>query len=114
MCEAVENQLLTDAAGRNALFKIHVSLGKIVNNLDAAADPADATLLAGRRSTSRRTSVAVEDRTVAEDKTIVTQADIKEEGDGDEDADSNDGTIVPNKKEGESLVDELLSDQEGG
>lgn len=112
MCEAVENQLLTDAAGRNALFKIHVSLGKIVNNLDAAADPADATLLAGRRSTSRRTSVAVEDRTVAEDKTIVTQADIKEEVD--EDADSNDGTIVPNKEEGESLVDELLSDQEGG
>lgn len=33
---AVEDGLLTDATSRNALLKIHVSLGKIVNSLDEA------------------------------------------------------------------------------
>lgn len=41
MCEAVEGPpLVSDTAARNAVYKIHVSLGKIVNNLDAAADGA--------------------------------------------------------------------------
>ncbi|KAL2123969.1 hypothetical protein VTJ04DRAFT_334 [Mycothermus thermophilus] len=62
VCRAVENNLLNDAAGRNALYKIHVSLGKIVNALDAAANP-DVQMggIGGgrsRRSVSRASSVA--------------------------------------------------------
>ncbi|KAG0646599.1 Condensin complex subunit 3 [Hyphodiscus hymeniophilus] len=30
---AIEDKLISDATGRNALYKIHVSLGKIVNNM---------------------------------------------------------------------------------
>ncbi|KAK3953625.1 nuclear condensing complex subunit [Pseudoneurospora amorphoporcata] len=69
---AVENNLLSDATSRNALYKIHVSLGKIVNALDAAAEQDAANNAAGagrhasiasgatthRRSASRAGSVA--------------------------------------------------------
>jgi condensin complex subunit 3 len=107
--EAVDNQLLSDATGRNALYKIHVSLGKIVNNLDAAAEGAPGF----RRSVSRGTSVGLEDRTVIEDKTVVLEADIKEEEEEEEDrdGDSNEGTVV-HKDEADSLVEDLLTDGE--
>ncbi|EGO57620.1 hypothetical protein NEUTE1DRAFT_146182 [Neurospora tetrasperma FGSC 2508] len=67
---AVENNLLSDATSRNALYKVHVSLGKIVNALDAAAEQDAANNAAGRhasiasgatthrRSASRAGSVA--------------------------------------------------------
>ncbi|KAJ4385049.1 chromosome condensation complex Condensin, subunit G [Neurospora sp. IMI 360204] len=68
---AVDNNLLSDATSRNALYKIHVSLGKIVNALDAAAEQDAANNAAGgrhasiasgatthRRSASRAGSVA--------------------------------------------------------
>ncbi|KAL2271857.1 hypothetical protein VTJ83DRAFT_1228 [Remersonia thermophila] len=64
VCHAVKTNLLNDAAGRNALYKIHVSLGKIVNALDAAAAGDAATSGVGggggryRRSMSRASSVA--------------------------------------------------------
>ncbi|KAI1120373.1 ARM repeat-containing protein [Nemania abortiva] len=118
----VEDNLLTDATGRNALYKIHVSLGKIVNALGdgdrmsrrsrsvsvapsvatstATADKTattddgddDATVVVGRRSG---------DATVLED--VQEEAEeAEEEGDGD--------TVI--RKEEEDLVDELLTDDE--
>ncbi len=101
--DAVDNQLLSDATGRNALYKIHVSLGKIVNNLDAAEGGGL------RRSTSRSASVGIEDRTVVEDKTVVLEADIKEE---EEDDEKTPDTTVVRKQEDDSLVDDLLTDEE--
>lgn len=115
--EAVDNQLVADTTGRNALYKIHVSLGKIVNNLDQAAAQHEGF---GRRSvSSRATSVALEERTVVEDKTVVHEADIKEEeeGDGEEqqeedgEGDSNEGTVIQ-KGDEDSLVEDLLSEEE--
>ncbi|PSR94204.1 nuclear condensing complex subunit [Coniella lustricola] len=38
--DAVETNLIADTTGRNALYKIHVSLGKIVNTLDQAKEAA--------------------------------------------------------------------------
>ncbi|KAM5353788.1 hypothetical protein ACJ41O_000438 [Fusarium nematophilum] len=92
---AVEDGLLSDATSRNALYKIHVSLGKIVNTLEEQ-QPAN-------RRTSRSTSVTLGRQTPEQEKTVIEEPRIKEE-----DAES-DGTVVP-KEERESLVDELLSD----
>ncbi|KAL1872777.1 hypothetical protein VTK73DRAFT_1327 [Phialemonium thermophilum] len=114
--EAVDAQLLSDATGRNALYKIHVSLGKIVNNLDAQEAPvggAGSSVARGCRSISRATSVANDERTVVEDKTVVP--DIKEEEEdvaadnGEMDNDSNELTVIQ-RDGGESLVEDLLSD----
>lgn len=116
--DAVDSQLLADATGRNALYKIHVALGKIVNNLDQAqADPGF-----GRRSVSTRApSVALsiataasikeedDDRTIMDDRTVVEDRTvIKEE---DEEDDSG-GTTVLHHDDGDSLVEELLTDGE--
>ncbi|KAI1844126.1 hypothetical protein JX266_009799 [Neoarthrinium moseri] len=100
---AVEENLLSDATSRNALYKIHVSLGKIVNQLTEQEKGT-------RRSISRSVSVSVagDDRTVTEDS-ILTQEPIKEEEDSGDDGPSND-TI--RQTEGESIVEELLTDGE--
>lgn len=99
--EAVDNQLLSDATGRNALYKIHVSLGKIVNSLDQQEN-------GGRRTTSRSVSVDPEEKTIVQDRTVMLEADIKEE---DED-EAGDVTAVPVKDDDDSLVEELLTDGE--
>ncbi len=116
--EAVDTQLVAEATGRNALYKIHVSLGKIVNNLDTAQEAGF-----GRRSVSRATSVSmsVEDRTVVpEDKTVLLDTDIKEEDEdeGQEGGGSAETTIMPDAtvirhEEEDSLVDDLLTDGDG-
>ena len=119
--EAVDTQLLADATGRNALYKIHVALGKIVNNLDQAhVDPGF-----GRRSVSSRApSVALSvatvgtmikeeednDRTIMDDRTILANRTVIKEEDG-EDGDSG-GTTVLHHDDGDSLVEELLTDDE--
>ena len=111
---AVEDKLLTDAPSRNALYKIHVSLGKIVNTL-GEQDPAAAA--ARRVSSSRSVSVAAsvaEERPDTEDRTVVPDAEItqiKEEDDSDE------GTVIHRgdgalDDDNDSLVDELLDDTE--
>ncbi|KAK3313404.1 condensin subunit Cnd3 [Apodospora peruviana] len=140
VCEAVEGQLLSDATSRNALYKIHVSLGKIVNSLDSAAAAAGPTMLTagGRRSMSRSASVALSvdgdgDRTAVQGggKSAVLLNDeeqvIKEEDEEmDETMDTVDGdgeqedTVVIQRKQGgqgttrgvdDSLVDDLLTDE---
>ncbi|KUI59182.1 Condensin complex subunit 3 [Cytospora mali] len=119
--DAVETNLISDTTGRNALYKIHVSLGKIVNGLDQQKE-------AGlRRSTSRSVSLAAEEvasRTAAavEDRTVIPEPQIKEEDEEEEEEEESragdndsDGTVVRTKSEGvategDSLVDELLDD----
>lgn len=96
---AVEDGFLNDATSRNALYKIHVSLGKIVNALD------DQQQQPSQRRTSRSVSLNPE-RPPSEEKTIVEEATIREEDEG-----SDEGTVVP-KEETESLVEELLSDDD--
>jgi condensin complex subunit 3 len=49
---AVDGKVMSDATGRNALYKIHVSLGKIVNSLTEKAPR------------GRKASAPVEDRTM--------------------------------------------------
>jgi condensin complex subunit 3 len=112
--------------GRNALYKLHVSLGKIVNSLEAAGD--DGATILGRRSTSRATSASMvedrtvlEDRTVMEDATVMAEPTIKEEKEEEEEEIENeidfdetvdarsDGPVI-HRDEGDSLVDDLLTD----
>jgi condensin complex subunit 3 len=96
---AVEEGLLSDATSRNQLYKIHVSLGKIVNTLDEQQQPT-------YRRASRSTSILTDrQQSPEEDKSVVDEPSIKEE---DEDSD---GTVVP-KEDRESLVDSLLSDDD--
>ncbi|KAI1161880.1 ARM repeat-containing protein [Nemania serpens] len=111
---AVDEGLLTDATGRNALYKIHVSLGKIVNALGEADKMSRRS-----RSVSVAPSVAAStdtgDKTVIDDGDDVTVVlgrrsgdgtvleDVVEEEEGDED------TVV--KREDE-LVEDLLTDDE--
>ncbi|KAL2201563.1 condensin subunit Cnd3-like protein [Corynascus similis CBS 632.67] len=110
--EAVDNQLVSDTTSRNALYKIHVSLGKIVNSLEsaAAAEPGGAGKY--RRSVSRASSVGV---TPSEDRTVIQhEVKIKEEEMEDEDV-SDTGTVVHRGGSNEqSLVSEMLSDEEEG
>ncbi|KAK4250522.1 condensin subunit Cnd3-like protein [Corynascus novoguineensis] len=110
--EAVENQLVSDTTSRNALYKIHVSLGKIVNSLEsaAAAEPGGGGKY--RRSVSRASSVGV---TPSEDRTVIQhEVKIKEEEMEDEDV-SDTGTVVHRGGSNEqSLVSEMLSDEEEG
>ncbi|KHN97665.1 Armadillo-type fold protein [Metarhizium album ARSEF 1941] len=84
--DAVEDGLLSDAASRNSLYKIHVGLGKIVNTLDEQQP--------SNRRTSRSVSVAAMDRQPIEDRTILEEPKIKEEELAD-----YDGAVVVLKKD---------------
>ncbi|PSS23227.1 hypothetical protein M430DRAFT_135955 [Amorphotheca resinae ATCC 22711] len=103
---AVDDKLISDATGRNALFKIHVSLGKIVNGLP------------DKEPKGRQSSIVPEDKTVVvseeeEEKTELDQVAEEEE---------SEGTILPSaeaepeaeptKLERDSIVDSLLSDED--
>ncbi|KAH6627682.1 condensin subunit-like protein [Chaetomium tenue] len=114
ICDAVDNQLLSDTASRNALYKIHVSLGKIVNTLDAAVEAAGAAGGRYRRSVSRASSVGFDAPgtstrpTPSEERTVVQhEVQIKEE-----EEDSDAATVIHRSTEDQSLVDELLSEEE--
>ncbi|AEO57452.1 condensin subunit Cnd3-like protein [Thermothelomyces thermophilus ATCC 42464] len=117
ICDAVDNQLVSDTASRNALYKIHVSLGKIVNSLDAAAAASEAGAAGAgapggkyRRSVSRASSVGL---APSEDRTVVQpDVKIKEEEMEDEDMVSDTGTAV-HRSNDQSLVSEALSEDGG-
>lgn len=100
---AVNDRLVSDTAGRNALNKIHVSLGKIIANLGEAD--------VGSRRISRSMSIASDDKTGNEDRTVVTEPRIKEEEEEGtslhRDEDSDEGTIIPEK---EMSMDSVLTD----
>ncbi|KAI1145638.1 ARM repeat-containing protein [Nemania diffusa] len=127
----VDDNLLTDATGRNALYKIHVSLGKIVNAL-AEGDKMSRRSRSVSVAHSVTTAATTADRTVTddgedditvvvgrreEDATVLEDVKEEEEGDGDgegegEDKGEGDGDTVVRKEEENELVDELLSDNE--
>jgi condensin complex subunit 3 len=106
---AIEDKLIADATGRNALYKIHVSLGKIANSLKDDGDELE-VLRASTRS--RKSSVApsvVDEREADEEKTELVKVEEGEEesegtmvGDGD--------VTVTETARRDSLVEELLSD----
>ncbi|KAK1598760.1 nuclear condensing complex subunit [Colletotrichum navitas] len=106
---AVNDRLISDTTGRNALNKVHVSLGKIVATL---GEQQDGELRRTSRSVSVAASVAgsaagsVAGSVAPSEK---NEPDIKEE---DEDSD---GTVIQTtlKEDDNSLVSELLSDEEG-
>lgn len=97
--EAVEEGLVTDTTGRNALYKIHVSLGKIVNSLDDQR-PA-------HNRTSRSASETLGRQTPEEKSNLSNEGDSKIKVEED-----SDGTVVPENVDRDSLVDDLLSDGE--
>ncbi|UKZ79364.1 hypothetical protein TrVFT333_007115 [Trichoderma virens FT-333] len=107
ICEAIEEGLVTDTTGRNALLKIHVSLGKIVNSLD------DQRPAQGR--TSRSVSEAV-DRQSPSEKSAHSNPDDDKDPDEDKEVkiedDSDNSTVVPENPERDELVEELLSDED--
>lgn len=106
---AVDNKLIADATGRNALYKIHVSLGKIVNGL------AEKEKAGGRKSVfgqSLRSSVGTDDdKTVMEDDDKMERATRKKSVEKEEpEAEEGDGDVTTKKRD--SLVEDLLSDDE--
>ncbi|PVH79560.1 condensin subunit Cnd3 [Cadophora sp. DSE1049] len=117
---AIDEKLIADATGRNALFKIHVSLGKIVNTLKEKDDEQASLTLNLRGSvnsvTSRKSSVAPS--AVDEDKSVLSTVEGDEELNLEkvEEEEDDEGTILgnptPKRRSGtrDSLVDELLSD----
>ncbi|RDA92583.1 hypothetical protein CP533_0949 [Ophiocordyceps camponoti-saundersi (nom. inval.)] len=106
--DAVTAGLLSDATSRNALYKLHVSLGKVVNSLDEQ-QPLN-------RRTSRSVSV-IPDRQPVEEKTVIEEPEIKEEEEQEEEEEEEeeqerdiDKTTAHATRD--SLVDSLLSDGE--
>jgi condensin complex subunit 3 len=97
--EAVGDGLLADATSRNALYKIHVSLGKIVNVLDEQHPP--------NRRTSRSVSAAL-DRGATEERAVSEESKIKEE----EFDESDEATVVLKKEEIDSVSGDISSDDD--
>lgn len=97
---AVDGKLISDATGRNALYKIHVSLGKIVNSLTEKV------------SWSRKSSAAVEDKIVladsGSDDTVGEKKELFKVEEEDEVTVLADRTSVGR----DSLVEGLLSDED--
>ncbi|KAF8851365.1 condensin subunit Cnd3 [Acephala macrosclerotiorum] len=104
---AIDDKLISDATGRNALFKIHVTLGKIANSLK---DDADGTVSLKSSVNSRKESVAP---SVVEEEKTVLSADGTEVDVGDKtelikvEEVEDEGTIIGRR---DSLMSELLSD----
>jgi condensin complex subunit 3 len=101
-----------DATGRNSLYKIHVSLGKIVNTLKEKEDEAGdmrASVNTFRGSVASSGSGSGRKTSPVEDKTLMT---IENDDDQEED---DEGTVVGDsgRRGGrDSLVEELLSDED--
>lgn len=115
---AIEDKIISDATGRNALFKIHVSLGKIANTLKdkEVADAGEMTLAFGgstRGTTSRKSSVAP---SVAVEESVLDEEEKTELGGvKEEEAEESEGTVVGDDTvkvagNGDELLEELLSD----
>lgn len=106
---AIEEKLIGDATGRNALFKIHVSLGKIVNSLVE-----EAPVTSGRKS-SVTPSVADEEKTVmAIERDAEVESEKTELVKVEEEEDSE-GTVIADvdaKATRDSLVESLPEDSD--
>ncbi|KAI1487776.1 condensin subunit Cnd3 [Biscogniauxia mediterranea] len=103
---AVEENLVSDATSRNALYKIHVNLGKIVNQL-GAEQPATSS----RRSTSRSVSAAPSDRTTASTTTGTGAAsrggrELEDVDEGEEEEEEGDDSTIRRRSGGTSVLEE--------
>lgn len=121
---AVEDNLLNDATGRNALFKIHVSLGKIVNQLNEqqqleksrehnrfrSSMSRSVTGSVADRSSVAGGSVAGDEKSAVEIMMDEKDATIMEEDGGDEDEKS----VVSSSRGGgaRKIKKEEISDEE--
>ena len=75
---AVEDGLVSDTTSKNSLYKIHVSLGKIIIALDESANRAHGrSSRAGSVLTDRQTT---EERSVVEEHPTVTEG-VSDDGD---------------------------------
>lgn len=98
---AIEDKIISDATGRNALYKIHVSLGKIVNNLT------------DKGAKGRKSSLPLEGKIVlceeeeAEEKTDIMKTEGEDEG-----AVLGEVNEDESKLTRDSLVEDLLSDED--
>ncbi|PHH81646.1 hypothetical protein CDD82_282 [Ophiocordyceps australis] len=113
--EAVDDRLLVDAPSRNALYKIHVSLGKIVNTLDQGQHNNNRpSLLVPASPSPRRSSRAVSAVMHRHEATVTDQPQIKEELDQvhqeEEQAASPLSNAIKTEQDAPSLVQDLLSD----
>lgn len=117
---AIDDKLIPDATGRNALFKIHVSLGKIVNSLgdkQGRKSMAEARLTSPSEETLRPDEDALDEQ--AEVSAQLQVEEHVERGEEEEEGEENDDlTVVGENKTTltfrtrDSLVEELLSDDE--
>ncbi|CAG8957179.1 hypothetical protein HYFRA_00009380 [Hymenoscyphus fraxineus] len=133
---AIDEKLIPDATGRNALFKIHVSLGKIVNaltereksvpfsssvgagSLSGSVGPGSLRGSVGPRSRMGSAAPSAGDETEGDRTVIKGEAEEgeKEGLDKVEEGEESDGTVVPDtagKARRDSLVESLLSDDDG-
>jgi condensin complex subunit 3 len=101
--------LIADATGRNSLFKIHVSLGKIVNALEKERSEIDLRGSVGSASGTielpLRTSVG-SSQGVADDKTVVETVEGEVE-EGEEDA----KTVLGDDDIKEDIAEELEQEE---
>ncbi|KAK8017179.1 hypothetical protein PG991_008255 [Apiospora marii] len=123
---AVEDNLLNDATGRNALFKIHVSLGKIVNQLNEQQQERSREHNRFRSSVSRSVTGSAADRSsvagsvAGDEKSAVEMmmdekdATIMEEDEGEEDDKSVVSSSTRGGGGGRKIKKEEISDEEDG
>ena len=109
--QAIEDKLIPDATGRNALFKIHVSLGKIVNSLTER----EKTMPLRSRKSSVAPSVADEEKTIMQedDESVADKTELVKVEEAEENEESE-GTVIADgaKNTRDSLVESLLSDDD--
>lgn len=127
--EAVEEGLVTDTTGRNALYKIHVSLGKIVNSLEeqrpAQNRDGRSTSETAERSTPEEAEAETEEPEAEPEAEEAEEEEEPEEQDEPvvkssrtrgnpkikkEESSDDEGTVIPEHRDDESLVE--LSDED--
>ncbi|KAK2623663.1 hypothetical protein QTJ16_006844 [Diplocarpon rosae] len=116
---AIDEKLITDATGRNALFKLHVSLGKIVNNLKETDDETVSLTLNLKGSVNSNGGVSCKSSvtpSLVEEKSVLDTVEGGEEEELDAvEEDDDEGTIIGNptprtSSQRDSILEELLSD----
>lgn len=104
---AVDDGILTDTTSRNALYKVHVSLGKIVNGLDEQQSQHQPSQL---RAGSVRSGSVVTDRQPTEERSMISgtgERSIAEEADEEEQT-----TILRGSNTSKTSMEQDVSDDE--
>ncbi|KAH8805911.1 nuclear condensing complex subunit [Xylogone sp. PMI_703] len=121
---AVDDKLISDATGKNALYKIHVSLGKIANSLGERTSrkssmmPDEKSVDGSEEAGDRTDRVSEKAGSPTPERAIKEEEIEDDEGgeDGEEIGSSDGETITVNASRkttpNDSLVDSLLSDDD--